>query len=290
MDPFHYFRLKVSIPNFEAAQIDITTAYNGNRVWIQERSTPNRAQWFPVSSGRWGWKQLSATKFRQFGFALCLQNDKGKWVANLPDPTYRKPPGYKLNDSFDIEVVRRDQLGSFYPMNNHLAKVTVLKTPGLKKFKIRLVDEASISVGPVAADRCWFQVLDVASNQTATYAYTGEGGSLPIPKAPSIPSVTIGGDWNDFDAPAWMSPEDFCGYAEFKGASVGLGSSTSKMTLSFAKFFADHPEFGGGAGPALCITNFSTGRTIGLPSITLTRGRFSIWSKAAPYQKAKAAA
>ncbi len=102
-----------------------------------------------------------------------------------------------------------------------------------------------------------------ASNKVAVYAYSGFGLSLGIPKLPSLPAVNLSGDWNSFDAPAWMSVDDFAGQAGFEGPSLGLLTSVSKSSFSFGKFFSDYP-----GPPVVGLDQFSTGRTIGLPSIT----------------------
>jgi hypothetical protein len=118
-----------------------------------------------------------------------------------------------------------------------------------------------------------FEILDVATNLSALYAYKGVGLSigLPLPKLPNtIPGASAKGPPNDFEAPGWMLADDFEGDATLQSGNVALGTSYSKNCFEFAGHVDNFPGFWGR------IPDLQTGRTFGLPSAGFSSGSMKL--------------
>ncbi len=194
--------------------------------------------------------------------------------------------------------------GESYPLHGQEGANFILKAradfPETKKFRIMVMSQAGVSQSvpiintSVQAERIYLKIEDIAEGETATYTYTGAGlaPDLPFGKgaakvvgklggaaermkkvegavgALGKGGVSAPGDWNNFDAPGWMSAYDFGGSATAGTVySAGMGSSKSWNTFSF----------GGTDGMLIELYDFSTGATYALPqAAAFTTGRMSL--------------
>ncbi|HLK65116.1 MAG TPA: OmpA family protein [Bryobacteraceae bacterium] len=165
--------------------------------------------------------------------------------------------------------------------------------PPNKPFQIRMLDGASVTYtlplpGPiqkvmqagVSRDSYTFEIRDVEANVSCVYLFEAMGKTLG--PSLSVKNVgggkTLGGDWNDFSGPRWISVEDFEGPATLESAGVSHGAAShGSTTFMFRPLHWYSVAFG------FRIPNFKTGRTVGSPGVGVasTTGSLKLLSKAA---------
>jgi len=262
-------KLKISKPNASSGILVIGMFKDHS--WYLE--TP--VDWFPGTSGKWT-RVRNATKFRQFSF-LRLADEKGVSVADFPEPPYT------LNSKFKASLVSHAWI---FEMSGEDFDVEVQQCPPPeKKLRIREIWAANVSYAVVQGEALGLEIEDEKTHANAIYVYKGAGLSIGLPKIPKVGdavnkvkdalsqgSGSTSGPWNDFTAPGWMGVEDFEGDAVMQTYyNLGLGTDKSSNSFQFGGHIDNMP------GYLVLIKDFSTGRTFGLPSTTMSAGSMTLW-------------
>ena len=224
--------------------------------------------WFPANSGKWN-RVRNATKFRQFSF-LRLADGAGKDVLDLPEPPYTQ------GQKFTANLV--EHVWMFEVSGDPIDVEVMACPPATKDFEISETWAGSLSVWLGQVEAAGMTIKDLTTNATETYVYKGAGLTFGLPKLPKIlqgkvsqGSATTTGPANPFTAPGYLGAEDFEGDATMQTFyNLGLGTDKSKNAFDFGGNVDNLPGF------LVRILDFSTGRTLSLPSAGFSSGSMTL--------------